>query len=212
MQSVSATLLQYTPISIRLKTTSGHLQDLLAIFERYFPSFVIVIFGLCRLCSIFCGLHSRTFFELNLQNVRRVRGILWVLGHQVQVKRRMTLEGLGETRIHWKSLSIFLSLYSQWWITTTFRDLIKKEKVRQTGSALCEMMTDNSRDGRRVERRGWCVKRGETWKSHQEWRQKRSSSRKKKINVPFFSSVWFHFPCVALHRRGEQGKWEGEQE
>ena len=29
--------------------------------------------------------------------------------------------------------------------------------------------------------------------------------KKKKINVPFFSSIWFHFPCVALHHRGRRG-------
>lgn len=35
---------------------------------------------------------------------------------------------------------------------------------------------------------------------------KTKKKKKKKINVPFFSSVWFHFPCMVLHHRGRQGK------
>lgn len=56
--------------------------------------------------------------------------------------------------------------------------------------------------------------KGETWKHHQEFSE--DKKKKKKINVPFFSSIWFHFPCVALHHRGRGGRggmqWEGEWE
>lgn len=62
------------------------------------------------------------------------------------------------------------------------------------------------RTRRAEEQREWCVKKK---RPENDIRTLvKTKKRGKKINVPFFSSIWFHFPHVALHHRGRRGKAE----
>lgn len=141
----------------------------------------------------------QTFFELYLQHILDIWRVFWVLGHQVQVSRCTTLKN---TQRHTLTLSISHTSLPE----RNNSDLLRphqKEKRRKKNSMKRLLCEDTA--GRRTE--GMMREKEETWKRHQDF----SEDKKRgggKINVPFFSSIWFHFPHVALHHRGRRGKAE----
>lgn len=112
-------------------------------------------------------------------------------------------EHCSETHTKTHTHSLFHTLDSSWWITWTFWDLIK---VRM-GRLLCEVITDNSRHSERRKESMMREKR-ETRKHHQELS---GDGKKKKINVPFFSSIWFIFPARPFTTGGRRGKVGGSE-
>lgn len=141
----------------------------------------------------------QTFFELYLQHILDIWRVFWVLGHQVQVSRCTTLKN---TQRHTLTLSISHTSLPE----RNNSDLLRphqKEKRRKKNSMKRLLCEDTA--GRRTE--GMMREKEETWKRHQDFSEDKKRGGEK-INVPFFSSIWFHFPHVALHHRGRRGKAE----
>lgn len=129
----------------------------------------------------------------------------WTFGESsgfLVIRYRSAGARLWKTHKGTHSLSPFHTLHSLRGITQTSWDLIKKKKEEKNSikRLLCE---DTA--GRRTE--GMMREKEETWKRHQDFSEDKKKGGKK-INVPFFSSIWFHFPHVALHHRGRRGKAE----
>lgn len=123
-------------------------------------------------------LQAQTVSELYFQYIRGVGWIFWVLGHQVQVSRGMALKNR-------QTHTLFPSINNQ--------DLLRPHQRTTVwmGRLLCEVITDNSRHG------------GEKKRGDDAWKRR---NLKTPSGVPFFSSIWFQFPCMALHHRGKWGK------
>lgn len=156
-------------------------------------------------------LQAQTVFELYLQHIGDVGRILRVFGHQVQVSRSMALK---KKNPHTHSLSPFHTLYSLWWITRTFWDLIE-EQYCGWGRLLCEVTTDNSRHDGEMKREG------DAWKRRNlktpprvEWSQK--TKQKSMFHFsPLFGFIFRAWPFTAgeggekwgaARRRGGKGK------
>lgn len=142
----------------------------------------------------------QTFFELYLQHILDIWRVFWVLGHQVQVSRCTTLKN---TQRHTLTLSISHTSLPE----RNNSDLLRphqKEKRRKKKTVWRDCCV---RTRRAEEQREWCVKKKRP-ENDIRTLVKTKKGGEKKINVPFFSSIWFHFPHVALHHRGRRGKAE----
>ncbi len=150
-------------------------------------------------------LPALTVSELYLQYIGVIWRIIWVLCHQVQVGRSMALKKHKgkHTQTHTHSLCfthfIPLDEYAGPSETSSENSEVNGEVIVGSDNGLLETW-------RGEEKRGWCVKKETPKNTISTW-----VKTKKKINIPFFSSIWFHFSCTDLHRRGRREKWDAER-
>lgn len=131
----------------------------------------------------------------------------WTFGESsgfLVIRYRSAGARLWKTHKVTHSLSPFHTLHSLRGITRTSWDLIKKKKEEK--KLYEETVVWGQLRTEREEQREWCVKKKRPENDIRTLVKTKKGG--KKINVPFFSSIWFHFPHVALHHRGRRGKAE----
>lgn len=163
---------------------------------RFFPWPVWVV----RLCSAICVLHSRTVFELNLEDFRRARSILWVLGHQVQVNWSVTLD--GDRKTFKVTLSISLTLFS----VMNNHDLLRPHKKRKSEADRECIVRDDDRQLLK-----WLVSRKERMMREKRKGLKKPSGvkTKKKNQCSIFLLCLVSFSMCGFSPQGRAVKVEG---